>query len=41
MQQKWKKKLIIQYNKWEKRKDWDRSFYFNFLKKNSLFVIIY
>ena len=28
-----KKGLIIQYNKWEKRKDWDRSFYFNFLKK--------
>ena len=33
-----KKGLIIQYNKWEKRNDWDRSFYFNFLKKNSLFV---
>ena len=31
-----KKGLIIFYNKWVKKKDWDRSYYFNFLKKNSL-----
>ena len=33
-----KKGLIIQYNKWERREDWDRSYYFKFLKKNSPFV---
>tara|TARA_B100001057_G_scaffold501098_1_gene620503 strand:+ start:3933 stop:5459 length:1527 start_codon:yes stop_codon:yes gene_type:complete len=33
-----KKGLIIKYNKWENREDWDRSYYFNFLKKNSVFV---
>ncbi len=33
-----KKGLIIQYNKWESREDWDRSYYFNFLKRNSIFV---
>lgn len=33
-----KKGLIVYFNKWEKKEDWDRSHYFNFLKKNSLFV---
>jgi asparagine synthase (glutamine-hydrolysing) len=33
-----KKGLIIIYNEWIKKKDWDRSYYFNFLKKNSLFT---
>jgi asparagine synthase (glutamine-hydrolysing) len=33
-----KKGLIILFNKWVKKKDWDRSHYFQFLKKNSLFV---
>ena len=33
-----KKGLIIVFNKWVKGKDWDRSKYFKFLKKNSLFV---
>ena len=32
-----KKGLIIVYNKWVKGKDWDRSNYFEFLKKNSIF----
>ena len=33
-----KKGLIIVFNKWVKGKDWDRSKYFNFLKKKSVFV---
>ena len=33
-----KKGLIIVYNEWVKGKDWDRSNYFKFLKKNSVFV---
>ena len=33
-----KKGLIILFNKWVNKKDWDRSYYFEFLKKNSLFV---
>mgnify|MGYP001256044975 CR=1 FL=1 len=33
-----KKGLIIVYNKWTKQNDWNRSNYFNFLKKNSLFT---
>ena len=41
---KWRKKLIIQYNKWESREDWDRSYYFNFFKKKvflfNLFVLL-
>ena len=33
-----KKGLIIVFNKWVKKNDWDRSYYFNFLKKNSVFL---
>ncbi len=33
-----KKGLIIVFNKWVKGKDWDRSKYFKFLKKKSVFV---
>ena len=31
-----KKGLIIVFNKWVKGKDWDRSKYFNFLKKKCI-----
>ena len=33
-----KKGLIIVFNKWINKKDWDRSQYFNFLNKKSLFT---
>ncbi len=29
-----KKGLTILFNKWFKKNDWDRSYYFNLLKKN-------
>ena len=33
-----KKGLIVVFNKWMKKEDWNRSYYFNFLKKNSISV---
>jgi asparagine synthase (glutamine-hydrolysing) len=30
-----KKGLIVVFNKWENKEDWNRSYYFDFLKSNS------